>query len=52
MAYGDLPKATFEDAVKCFSKAISLNPGRSVYHVDLGITYALMGQQGGCQEVP
>lgn len=42
MAYGDLPKATFEDSVKCFSKAISLNPDRSVYHVDLGITYALM----------
>ncbi|MCX6865888.1 MAG: hypothetical protein NTV46_06640 [Verrucomicrobia bacterium] len=42
MVYGDLPKATFEDAVKCFSKAIQLNPDRSVYHVDLGITYALM----------
>lgn len=45
MAYGDLPKASFEDAVKCFSKAISLNPGRSVYHLDLGITYASMGNK-------
>jgi tetratricopeptide (TPR) repeat protein len=45
MAYGDLPKASFEDAVKCFSKAIRLNPDRSVYHVDLGITYASMGNK-------
>jgi len=45
MAYGDLPKATLDDAVKCFSKAISQNPKRSVYHVDLGITYALMGNK-------
>jgi Flp pilus assembly protein TadD len=45
MAYGDLPNATFEDAVKCFGKAISLNPGRSVYHLDLGITYASMGNK-------
>ncbi len=43
MAYGDLPTASLEDSVKCFSKAIRLNPKRSVYHVDLGITYALMG---------
>ena len=45
MAYGELPKATHEDAVKCFSKAISLNPARSVYYVDLGITYAAMGNR-------
>jgi tetratricopeptide (TPR) repeat protein len=45
MAYGELPKASFEDSVKCFSKAIQLNPDRSVYHVDVGITYALMGDK-------
>jgi tetratricopeptide (TPR) repeat protein len=45
IAYGDLPKATFEDAVKCFNKAISLKPDRSVYHVELGITYASMGNK-------
>jgi len=45
MAYGDLPKATFEDAAKCFGKAIRLNPNRSVYHVDQGITYASMGNK-------
>lgn len=45
MAYGNLPKATPEDAVKCFSKAIRLKPDRSVYLVDLGITYASMGNK-------
>ena len=43
MAYGDLPKATNDDAVKCFRKAISLKSNRSAYYVDLGITYASMG---------
>ena len=46
IAYGDLPKATFEDAVKCFCKAIRLSPNRSVYLMDLGITYAMMGNNG------
>jgi tetratricopeptide (TPR) repeat protein len=45
MAYGELPKASFEDSVKCLNKAISLKSDRSVYHVDLGITYALMGNK-------
>lgn len=44
-AYGDLPAATNDDAVRCFRKAISINPGRSVYHVDLGITYGAMDQK-------
>ena len=43
MAYGELPKATNDDAVKCFRKAISLKASRSVYYVDLGITYVSMG---------
>ena len=42
LAYGSLPKATNDDAAKCFRKAISLNPNRSVYYVDLGITCAAM----------
>jgi len=45
MAYGELPKASFEDSVKCFSKAIRLNSDRSPYYVDLGITYALIGNK-------
>lgn len=45
MAYGELPKATLDDAVKCFGKAVRLSPNRSVYLVDLGITYAMMGNK-------
>jgi len=45
MAYGDLPRATNDDAVRCFRKAISLKSNRSVYYVDLGITYASMGNK-------
>ena len=29
IAYGSLPKATNDDAAKCFRKAISINPDRS-----------------------
>lgn len=44
IAYGDLPNATYEDAIKCFRKAIDLNSKRSVYYVDLGITCASLEQ--------
>lgn len=43
MAYGSLPKASADEAAKCFRKAISINPNRSPYNIDLGITYAAMG---------
>jgi tetratricopeptide (TPR) repeat protein len=42
LAYGSLPTATNDEAAKCFCKAISINPNRCVYYVDLGITYAAM----------
>ncbi len=42
-AYGSLPAATNDDAAKCFRKAISINPNRSPYNIDLGITCAAMG---------
>lgn len=45
MAYGGLPPASNEDAAKCFRKAISINPNRSPYNIDLGITYAAMGNR-------
>jgi tetratricopeptide (TPR) repeat protein len=44
MAYGGLPKASNDDAAKCYNKAISINPNRSPYLVDLGITYASMAK--------
>ncbi len=44
MAYGGLPKASYDDAARSYHKAISINPNRSPYHVDLGITYAAMNK--------
>jgi tetratricopeptide (TPR) repeat protein len=43
LAYGGLPKASNDEAVNCFQKAIRISPNRSPYHIDLGITQAAMG---------
>jgi tetratricopeptide (TPR) repeat protein len=42
MAFGALPKASNDEAVKCYEKAIRLNPYRSVYYVEMGIACAAM----------
>jgi len=44
MVYGKLPPANFEDAVRCFEKAIALNPNRLMHYIELGHTYADMGR--------
>lgn len=49
-AYGSLPNATNDDAAKCFRKAISINPSRSPYNIDLGITCAAMGNQADARK--
>ncbi|MEO5912682.1 MAG: hypothetical protein ABIS50_00500 [Luteolibacter sp.] len=41
--YGKLPVGTNADACACFNKAISLNPGRLRHYIELGRTYAQMG---------
>ncbi len=43
IAYGSLPEATDATAVKCFEKAIALNPDRLIHYIELGRTYAHMG---------
>lgn len=43
LLYSDLPVTTNEEAVKCFKKAIELNPNRSRHYIELGRTYAQMG---------
>ena len=43
-AYGPLPPAKYEDAVRCFQKAIALNPNRLMHYIELGRTSALMGR--------
>lgn len=45
LIYGDLPSASYEDAVKNFKKAIELAPQRVVHHIELGRTYAAMGEK-------
>lgn len=50
LAYGSLPKASNDDAAKCFRKAISINPNRSPYNIDLGITCAAMGNHADARK--
>jgi tetratricopeptide (TPR) repeat protein len=44
VAYGKLPTAKYEDAERCFAKAIELNPKRLMHYIELGRTYAAMGR--------
>ncbi len=44
LLYAELPSTTNEEAIKCFNKAIALNPGSLRHHIELGRTYAQMGQ--------
>jgi tetratricopeptide (TPR) repeat protein len=44
LIYGKLPESTNEAAVKCFDKAIEINPARLRNYIELGCTYAQMGQ--------
>ena len=44
MTYGKLPESTYEDAAKCFEKAIEINPNRLMHYIELGRAYAHMGR--------
>lgn len=43
--YGKLPAAKYEDAVRCYEKAMELNPNRLMHCIELGRTYAKMGKE-------
>ena len=45
MVYGALPPASNEEAVRCFEKALAINPNRLIHHIELGRTYAQMGRK-------
>jgi tetratricopeptide (TPR) repeat protein len=45
LIYGKLPTSTNEAAVACFEKAIAINPSRLMHYVELGRTYAQMGEK-------
>jgi tetratricopeptide (TPR) repeat protein len=42
--YGKLPPAEYDDAARCFEKAIALNPTRLMHYIELGRTYEKMGR--------
>lgn len=44
LLYASLPTSTNEEAIKCFNKAIALNPRSLRHHIELGRTYAQMGR--------
>ncbi len=44
LRYGKLPVAKFEDAARCFEKAIELNPDRLMHYIELGRAYAKMNR--------
>ncbi len=50
MAYEKLPPAKYGDAVRCFEKAIALNPHRLMHYIELGRTYALMGRDADARK--
>ena len=44
LTYGKLPDSTYEDAARCFEKAIEINPNRLMHYIELGRAYAHMGR--------
>lgn len=51
VAYGGLPPAKYEDAARCFQKAIALNPNRLMHCIELGRTYAKMGKDADARKL-
>ena len=50
VAYGELPPAKYEDAARCFEKAIALNTNRLMHYVELGRTYEQMGRDADARK--
>lgn len=50
LIYGKLPTSTYDEAVKCFNKAIEINPQRLRHYIELGRTYAFMGKTGDAKK--
>jgi cytochrome c-type biogenesis protein CcmH/NrfG len=44
MVYGKMPAGSFSDAIRCFEKAIALNPNRLMHYIELGRAYVETGQ--------
>ena len=45
LVYGEvLPASTYEEAAKCFERALVLNPNRLMHYIELGRVYVQMGR--------
>jgi len=51
LVYGELPTTTYEDAAKCFEKAIELKPDRLMHYIELGLVYSHMGRTDDARRV-
>lgn len=51
LVYGSLPTSTNEESVKCFEKAIQINPNRPMHYIELGRTYVQMGRASDARKV-
>src|ERR1700719_1842780 len=51
LVYGKLPTPTYEDAAKCFEKAIELKPDRLIHYIELGLAYSRMGRTADARRV-
>ena len=49
LIYGKLPTSTNENAVACFGKAIEINPNSLRHYIELGRTYAQMGESASAR---
>lgn len=45
VVYGKVPPASYDDAVRCYQKAMELKPDRLMHYIELGCTYAEMGRK-------
>ena len=51
LTYGEVPTPPYEDAAKCFEKAIELKPDRLMHYIELGVTYSRMGRTADARRV-
>src|ERR1700676_1533642 len=51
LIYGKLPAPTYEDADKCFEKAIELKTERIIHYIELGLVYSRMGRTADARRV-
>ncbi|MEO7725573.1 MAG: hypothetical protein ABIU29_12970, partial [Chthoniobacterales bacterium] len=51
LTYGKLPVSTYEEAARCFEKAVALKPDRVLNYIELGEVYSRMGRTADARRV-